>query len=188
MLTNFNLYYLGVLTNQGEGLVDLEIESIRVLLSGAGRVARRLQHQWHRGCGRLRAVAQQFGRPIRCPAAFRPGMVTQADYAHWRAHFGETAGGGAARGRPPPCRSRARGCCCARAVGCWAVRPSPRCAERRTLQGAPEMSARNCRHRVDRLYPGGAAGRHCDHRHSRGAAVAGDSSSPRSRPPRQLHQ
>jgi hypothetical protein len=34
LLTNFNLYYLGLLTDQGAGLVDMEIESIRVLLPG----------------------------------------------------------------------------------------------------------------------------------------------------------
>ena len=78
--------------------MDLEIESIRVVLPPPAGVARRLQQQRHGRRGRLRAVAQRSGRLANEGARHR-ASVNQADYDHWRANFGETAGGGAGSGQ-----------------------------------------------------------------------------------------
>jgi hypothetical protein len=71
LLTNFNLYYLGLLTDQAAGLVDMEIESIRVLLpglagdlNGDGKVDGADFLQWQRTGGSaadLAAIRSNFG-------------------------------------------------------------------------------------------------------------------------------
>jgi hypothetical protein len=96
MLTNFNLYYLGVVTNAGEGLVDLEIESIRVLLPEPAGVTGDFNDN-----GVVDAadyVLWRNGGELANEGGVTPGLATPEDYAHWRAHFGETAGGGASAG------------------------------------------------------------------------------------------
>jgi hypothetical protein len=97
MLTDFNLYYLGVVTNQGEGLVDLEIESIRVLLPEPAGATGDFNNN-----GVVDAadyVLWRNGGELANEGGVTPGMATPEDFAHWRAHFGETAGGGASAGQ-----------------------------------------------------------------------------------------
>jgi len=70
-LANFNLYYLGLLTDQGAGLVDLEIQSIRVLkagidgdLNGDNKVDGADFLQWQRNAGsaaQLALIKANFG-------------------------------------------------------------------------------------------------------------------------------
>jgi hypothetical protein len=79
LLTNFNLYYLGLLTDQGAGLVDMDIESIRVLLpglsgdlNGDGRVDGADFLQWQRTGGSpedLAAIRTNFGMTSSSAAA-----------------------------------------------------------------------------------------------------------------------
>jgi hypothetical protein len=58
----FNLYYLGMLTNPDVGLVDLEVEYVRIMLQDQGE-----------------------------PGDYNDdGMVNAADYTTWRNHLGET--------------------------------------------------------------------------------------------------
>jgi hypothetical protein len=99
-LTDFNLYYLGVLTNQGEGLVDLEIESIRVLQSAPTVLQGDFNTDGVVDAADYVMWRNNLGTSNTLPGGISPpGTVTQADYAHWRAHFGETAGGGASSGQ-----------------------------------------------------------------------------------------
>ncbi|RIK75972.1 MAG: hypothetical protein DCC67_14535 [Planctomycetota bacterium] len=83
LLSDFNLYYLGLQTDAGAGLVDLEIESLRVLLSGSpgdfdgdGDVDGNDFLVWQRNAG------------------------SSAELADWKANFG--AGGGAVGAVPEP--------------------------------------------------------------------------------------
>jgi hypothetical protein len=97
MLTNFNLYYLGVVTNAGEGLVDLEIESIRVLLPEPAGVTGDFNNN-----GVVDAadyVLWRNGGALANEGGVTPEMATPEDYNAWRANFGETAGGGASAGQ-----------------------------------------------------------------------------------------
>jgi hypothetical protein len=89
--TDFNLYYLGVLTNAGEGLVDLEIEYIRVVLPAPPGVAGDYNNN-----GTVDAADYALwrnGGPLANESA-SPGVVDQADYNLWRANFSSTGGGG----------------------------------------------------------------------------------------------
>lgn len=85
LLTNFNLYYLGLLTDQNVGVVDMEIESIRVLvpglagdLNGDGLVDGADFLQWQRTGG------------------------SAADLSSIRANFGMTGSSAAAAAVPEP--------------------------------------------------------------------------------------
>ena len=99
-LTDFNLYYLGVLTNLGEGLVDLEIESIRVLQSEPAVLQGDFNTNGVVDAADYVMWRNNLGSSNTLPGSISPpGTVTQADYTHWRAHFGETAGGGASSGQ-----------------------------------------------------------------------------------------
>jgi hypothetical protein len=98
-LTNFNLYYLGVLTNAGEGLVDLEIEYIRVVLPTPLGVPGDYNNN-----GTVDAadyVLWRDGGPLANESA-SPGVVDQADYGFWRANFGAMAGGSAGQAAAVP--------------------------------------------------------------------------------------
>jgi hypothetical protein len=100
LLTNFNLYYLGVLTNEGAGLVDLEIESIRVLLPEEDGLPGDFNENGAVDAADYVLWRNNLDTSNNLPNGVSPpGTVTQADYTHWRAHFGETAGGGAALGQ-----------------------------------------------------------------------------------------
>jgi hypothetical protein len=96
LLTDFNLYYLGVLTNQGVGLVDLEIESIRIVLPAPPGVAGDYNNN-----GAVDAadyVLWRNGGPLENEGV-EPGVVNQADYEFWRSRFGASAGGGGGAGQ-----------------------------------------------------------------------------------------
>lgn len=95
-LANFNLYQMGLETYTGIGLVNLEIESMRVLLptppgvlgdyNGNGTVDAGDYVQWRNGGPLLNEVATI-------------GSVTAEDYTEWRARFGNGAvGSGTAAG------------------------------------------------------------------------------------------
>jgi hypothetical protein len=99
LLTDFNLYYLGVLTEAGAGLVDLEIESIRVMLPAPPGVAGDYNNN-----GTVDAadyVLWRGGGPLENEGASE-GVVDQADYDLWRANFGLMAGGSAGQAAAVP--------------------------------------------------------------------------------------
>jgi hypothetical protein len=98
-LENFDLYYLGVLTNQGAGLVDLEIESIRIVLPPPPGLAGDYNNN-----GAVDAadyVLWRNGGPLENEGV-EPGVVNQADYDFWRARFGAGGGGGAGQAAAVP--------------------------------------------------------------------------------------
>jgi hypothetical protein len=98
-LTDFNLYYLGVLTNAGEGLVDLEIESIRVLLPEPAGVTGDYNNNGVVDAADYVVWRDNLNSSNTLPNDSTPGMVTSADFDEWRANFGRTAGGGAGSGQ-----------------------------------------------------------------------------------------
>jgi hypothetical protein len=97
--TDFNLYYLGMLTNPGEGLVDLEIEYIRVVLPAPPGVAGDYNNN-----GTVDAADYALwrnGGPL-ANESESPGTVDQADYNLWRANFGASSGGGSGQAAAVP--------------------------------------------------------------------------------------
>jgi hypothetical protein len=76
-LNDFNLYYLGVLTGQGAGLVDVELEFIRVVLPGPDGD--------FNGDGNVDAADY---------VVWRKSDGTPEGYAAWRTNFGTSGGGG----------------------------------------------------------------------------------------------
>jgi len=92
LLSNFNLYMLGLqtVTGTGAGLVNLEIESIRVMLPAPPGVSGD-----YNGNGVVDAadyVLWRNGGPLQNDPT--PG-VQAADYTYWRSRFGATSGSGA---------------------------------------------------------------------------------------------
>jgi hypothetical protein len=94
LLSNFNLYYLGMLTNEGAGLVDLEVEYVRIMLpgqtgdyNGNGIVDAADYTVWRNNVGQPGSTLQN-----RDPNN-GTGVVSQDDYNSWKTNFG--AGGGA---------------------------------------------------------------------------------------------
>jgi hypothetical protein len=103
-LSNFNLYMLGLqtVTGTGAGLVNLEVESIRVLLPAPPGVSGD-----YNGNGVVDGadyVLWRNGGPLQNDPT--PG-VQAADYGFWRSRFGAVSGGGASVGSgsavPEPC-------------------------------------------------------------------------------------
>jgi hypothetical protein len=123
MLTDFNLYYLGVVTNAGEGLVDLEIESIRVLLPGAAGLPGDFNENGAVDAADYVLWRDRLGTANNLPNGISPpGSVTPADYNHWRANFGRTAGGGASLGQAAAVPEPSACLLCGLAVGMLAAR------------------------------------------------------------------
>jgi hypothetical protein len=89
-LSDFNLYHLGLETVMGAGLLNMEIESIRVMLpappglpgdyNGNGSVDAADYVVWRNGEPLLNEVATV-------------GSVTLEDFTEWRARFGNSASG-----------------------------------------------------------------------------------------------
>jgi hypothetical protein len=102
MLSDFNLYYLGVLTNQGAGLVDLEIESIRVLLPTPPGINGDYNDNGTVDAADYVVWRKNLGTNNTLPNDSTPGSVTQNDYGVWGANFGETVGGGAGQAAAVP--------------------------------------------------------------------------------------
>ncbi len=121
--TDFNLYYLGVLTNPGEGLVDLEIESIRLLLPEPAGVTGDYNNNGTVDAADYVVWRDNLNSSNTLPNDPTPGMVTQEDYTHWRAHFGETAGGGASSGQAAAVPEPGTWLLCAFVVCMFGVRP-----------------------------------------------------------------
>jgi hypothetical protein len=103
-LEDFNLYYLGVVIDQGtpgsavpEIVVDLEIEFIRIVLPDVGGVAGD-----YNGNGVVDAADYTFwrdrlGQNITLPNSDptdNDGMVTTTEYDFWKSRFGATSGAG----------------------------------------------------------------------------------------------
>lgn len=98
-LTNFNLYYLGMLTNAGAGFVDLEVEFIRVLLPAPpvlagdynddGTVNAADYTVWRNNLGAADETSLNGNGD---------GMngVDAGDYTRWKNNFGVMAGAGGA--------------------------------------------------------------------------------------------
>ncbi|HJQ79010.1 MAG TPA: PEP-CTERM sorting domain-containing protein [Lacipirellulaceae bacterium] len=77
-LSDFNLYYMGVLTAQGGGLVDVELEYIRVVLPTPD-----LGGDFN-GDGRVDAADY---------VVWRKNNGTTEEYNEWRSNFGASSGG-----------------------------------------------------------------------------------------------
>ena len=89
-LNNFNLYHLGLETLIGIGLVNMEIESIRVMLPAQPSVPGDYNNN-----GVVDAadyVIWRNGGPLANEVA-TIGSVTPEDYTEWKARFGNTAAG-----------------------------------------------------------------------------------------------
>jgi hypothetical protein len=99
MLDDFNLYYLGVLTNAGAGLVDLEIESIRVLLPEPPGINGDYNDNGTVDAADYVVWRENLGTNNTMPNDATPESVSQQDYGVWQANFGLTAGGGASSGQ-----------------------------------------------------------------------------------------
>jgi hypothetical protein len=104
LLSNFNLYYLGLQTDAGAGLVDVEIESIRVLLPGVAGDYDGNSHidghdflVWQRTLGNT--VAAGSGAD-----GNNNGVVDAGDLSVWKTSFG-TAAAPSAAAVPEPCSS-----------------------------------------------------------------------------------
>ena len=104
LLTNFNLYYLGINTDQGAGLVNLAIDHMSVDLPPPPGV-----HGDYNNDGVVDAadyavwrehVGPNFALPNRSTSA--SGPVGQADYDFWKSRFGATSGAGASAAVPEP--------------------------------------------------------------------------------------
>jgi len=93
LLSDFNLYYLGMLTEQDAGLVDLEVEYVRVVLPPPAGVPGDYNNN-----GTVDAadyVLWRKGGPLENEGD-APGTVNMADYNFWRSRFGAASGSGAA--------------------------------------------------------------------------------------------
>ena len=103
-LTNFNLYYLGLQTDQGAGLVDLEIESIRVLVPAPTLAGDYDDDQDVDGDDFL--VWQQMLGATVTPGTGadgnNSGTIDAGDLTVWRNNFGMAASSGAAAPVPEP--------------------------------------------------------------------------------------
>jgi len=103
-LTNFNLYYLGLQTDQGAGLVDLEIESIRVLVPAPTLAGDYDDDQDVDGDDFL--VWQQMLGDTVTPGTGadgnNSGTIDAGDLTVWRTNFGMAASSGAAASVPEP--------------------------------------------------------------------------------------
>jgi hypothetical protein len=104
LLTNFNLYYLGLQTDQDAGLVDLEIESIRVLVPAPSLAGDYDDDQDVDGNDFL--VWQQAVGSTVTPGTGadgdNSGAIDGGDLTVWRNNYGMTAAAGAAAAIPEP--------------------------------------------------------------------------------------
>jgi hypothetical protein len=94
LLTNFNLYYLGINTDQGAGLVNLAIDHLSVDLPPTGISGD------YNGNGVVDAAdytvwRDNLGKSVTLPNDTTPGTVVQADFDVWKNNFGLHAGSGA---------------------------------------------------------------------------------------------
>jgi hypothetical protein len=95
LLTNFNLYSLGIQTLQGAGLVDLEVEFVRIVLPSVagdyndnGIVDAADFTVWRDALGQNTTLQNTDPND-------NDNMVTQAEYDFWKSRFGATSGAGA---------------------------------------------------------------------------------------------
>jgi hypothetical protein len=104
LLTNFNLYYLGLQTDQDAGLVDLEIESIRVLVPAPSLAGDYDDDQDVDGNDFL-VWQQNVGTSVTPGTGAdgdNNGTIDGGDLTVWRNNFGMTAATGAAAAVPEP--------------------------------------------------------------------------------------
>jgi hypothetical protein len=106
-LANFNLYYLGLQTDQGAGLVDLEIESIRVLVPAPTLAGDYDDDQDVDGNDFL--VWQQMLGATVTPGTGadgnNSGTIDAGDLTVWRNNFGMAGASGAVAAVPEPVSS-----------------------------------------------------------------------------------
>jgi hypothetical protein len=104
LLTNFNLYYLGLNTDQGAGLVNVAIDHISVDLPAPAGVAGD-----YNGNGIVDAadytvwrdhLGQTFALPNR--SVLQSGAIGQGDYDFWKSRFGAISGSGSSAAVPEP--------------------------------------------------------------------------------------
>ncbi len=94
LLTNFNLYYLGINTDQGAGLVNLAIDHMSVDLPAPPGVTG--DYNGNGVVDMADYVLWRNGGPLQNDAT--PGTVDASDYNVWRSNFGNHAGSGSSVG------------------------------------------------------------------------------------------
>jgi hypothetical protein len=98
LLTDFNLYSLGFQTLQGAGLVDLEVEYIRVVLSAPPGVQGDYNENGIVDAADYTAWRDRLGQSVTLPntdPGDMDGVVTEAEYNFWVSRFGATMGAAA---------------------------------------------------------------------------------------------
>jgi hypothetical protein len=106
LLTNFNLYYLGMLTEQDAGLVDLEIEYVRVMLPTAPGLIGDYNDDGNVDAADYTVWRNNVGQPGSTLENRDPdngtGVVGPDDYDSWKSNFGAGGGGSLAGNVPEP--------------------------------------------------------------------------------------
>lgn len=105
LLTDFNLYMLGLQTDVGVGLVNMELESIRVMLPAPSGLLGDYNED-----GFVNAADYVVWRNLNGTEAELPnrdpnasGQIGEADYTYWAERFGNSApGGGTTASVPEP--------------------------------------------------------------------------------------
>jgi hypothetical protein len=97
-LADFNLYHIGLETVIGIGVVDLEIESMRVMLPAPPGVPGDYNDDGTVDAADYADWRKHNGTATTLPNDDTPGNVGADDYTRWMANFGNTAGSGAAAG------------------------------------------------------------------------------------------
>ncbi len=190
LLSNFNLYYLGMLTEQSAGLVDLEVEYVRILLpTPAGQIGDYNNNGivdaadytvWRNNVGQPGTTLQH-----RDPNN-GTGVVSQDDYNSWKANFGAGGGAGGVGGGAVPEPGTV-----ALALVAMGLLAASRAESSRALQRSQFRN--QCNEQTEGiagagLYARRATGCDCHHWHSRCAIAASDSGGARGRSAFQLHK
>ena len=105
LLSDFNLYYLGINTDQGAGLVNMEIESIRVMLPAPEGLAGDYNGDHVVDAADYTVWRDHLGAADESSLNGNgDGMngVDAGDYTRWKNNFGATGGAGSVAGVPEP--------------------------------------------------------------------------------------
>jgi MYXO-CTERM domain-containing protein len=97
LLTNFNLYYLGINTDQGAGLVNLAIDHMSVMLPAPAGVAGDYNNDGVVDAADYAVWRANLGTTFALPNrdTTNSGNVNQQDFTFWKSRFGANSGSGA---------------------------------------------------------------------------------------------